>query len=95
MDKEDVVHMYDGILLLLLLLSCFSCVQLCATLWTIARQAPLSVGFSRQKYQSGLQCPSPGDLRTLCLFRLLHWQVGSLPLAPPRKSRYLLEKWYR
>ena len=30
--------------------------------WTVARQAPLSVGFSRQKYWSGLPCPSPGDL---------------------------------
>ena len=33
-----------------------------ATPWTIARQAPLSMGFSRQKYWSGLPCPPPGDL---------------------------------
>ena len=33
-----------------------------ATLWTIARQAPLSMGFSRQEYWSGLPFPSPGDL---------------------------------
>ena len=33
-----------------------------ATLWTVARQAPLSMGFCRQKYWSGLSCPSPGDL---------------------------------
>ena len=39
-----------------------SCVQLCETLWTIARQAPLSMGFSRQEYWSGLLCPPPGDL---------------------------------
>ena len=32
------------------------------TLWTIARQASLSVGFSRQKYWSGLPFPPPGDL---------------------------------
>ena len=31
-------------------------------LWTIAHQAPLSIGFSRQEYCSGLQCPSLGDL---------------------------------
>ena len=37
-------------------------VQLFATLWTVARQAPLSVGFSRQEYWSGLPFPSPGDL---------------------------------
>jgi len=33
-----------------------------ATLWTAACQAPLSMGFTRQEYQSGLPCPSPGDL---------------------------------
>jgi len=32
------------------------------TLWTIARQAPLSMGFSRQEYWSGLPFPPPGDL---------------------------------
>ena len=34
----------------------------CNPLWTVARQAPLSMGFSRQEYWSGLPCPSPGDL---------------------------------
>ena len=43
-------------------LSRFSCVQLFATLWTIACQAPLSMGFPRQEYWSGLPFPSPGDL---------------------------------
>ena len=37
-------------------------VLLFATLWTVARQAPLSMGFSRQEYWSGLPFPSPGDL---------------------------------
>ena len=37
-----------------------SCVQLFVMLWTVARQAPLSVGFSRQEYWSGLPFPSPG-----------------------------------
>ena len=32
------------------------------TSWTVARQAPLSVGFSRQEYWRGLPCPPPGDL---------------------------------
>ena len=32
------------------------------TLWTVGHQAPLSMGFSRQQYWSGLPCPSPGDL---------------------------------
>ena len=43
-------------------LSCFSHVQLFVTLWTVACQAPLSMGFSRQEYWSGLPCPPPGDL---------------------------------
>ena len=43
-------------------LSCFSCVQLFDTPWTVAKQAPLSMGFSRQYYWSGLPFPSPGDL---------------------------------
>ena len=42
-------------------LSHFSRVQLFATLWTIAHQAPLSMGFSRQEYWTGLPCPPPGD----------------------------------
>ena len=33
------------------------------TLWTVAHQAPLFMGFSRQEYWSGLPLPSPGDLR--------------------------------
>ena len=43
-------------------LSHFSPVRLFATLWTVACQAPLSMGFSRQEYWSGLPCPSPWDL---------------------------------
>ena len=43
-------------------LSRFTRVQLFATPWTVARQAPLSMGFSRQEYWSGLPCPPPGDL---------------------------------
>ena len=37
-------------------------VRLFATLWTVAHQAPPSMGFSRQEYWSGLPFPSPGDL---------------------------------
>ena len=45
--------------LLLLLLSHFSRVRLCATPYTAAHQAPPSLGFSRQKHWSGLPFPSP------------------------------------
>jgi len=41
------------------MLTCFSCVQLFATLWTIAHQAPTSLGFSKQEHWSGLPFPSP------------------------------------
>ena len=43
-------------------LSHFSHVQLFASLWTEAYQAPLSMGLSRKGYWSGLPCPPPGDL---------------------------------
>ena len=58
MDKA-VICTYNGTLLLQLLLSRFSRVQLCATPWTAAHQAPLSLGFSRQEHWSGLPFPSP------------------------------------
>ena len=48
-----------ALLLLLLLLSCFSRVRLCATPWTAAYQASPSMGFSRQEHWSGLPFPSP------------------------------------
>ena len=38
------------------------CLIFGGTLWTVARQAPLSMGFSRQEHWSGLPFPSPGDL---------------------------------
>ena len=44
------------------MLSHFNRVQLFAILCTVACQASLSMGFSRQECWSGLQCPSPGDL---------------------------------
>ena len=40
-------------------------VRLFATPWTVAHQAPPSMGFSRQEYWSGLPFPSPGDLPDL------------------------------
>ena len=63
-------------------------VWLFAITWTVACQAPLSMGFSRQEYWSGLPFPSPGDLpdpgtELPSLLSLLHWQADSLPLASP------------
>ena len=50
LNKDEIMHMF------------ISRFRLFATLDTIARQAPLSMGFSRQEYWSELPCPSPSDL---------------------------------
>ena len=56
----STIHNSQGtLLLLLLLLSHFSRVRLCATLEIAAHQAPPSLGFSRQEHWSGLPFPSP------------------------------------
>ena len=44
------------------MLSHFSHVRLCVTLWIVDHQASLSMGFPKQEYWSGLPCPPPGDL---------------------------------
>ena len=55
-----------------------------ATPWTIAFQAPLSIGFSRQEYWSGLPFPSPGDLPDPGIEpRSPVWQANSLPTELP------------
>ena len=61
-------------------------VRLSATLWTVAHQAPLSMGFSRQEYQSGLPYPPPGDLPGPGIkLASLALQVDSLSTQPPGK----------
>ena len=64
-DYTDNSVQLNSQLLLLLLLSHFSCVRLCATPQTAAHQAPLSMGFSRQEYWNGVPLPSPHDLSIL------------------------------
>ena len=69
----------------------------CPTLvtpWTVAHQAPLSMGSSRQEYWNGLPCSSPGDILTqgLNLYLLYcRWfpalQADSLPTEPPGKPQ--------
>ena len=70
------------------MLSCFCCARLCETPWTAASQAPLSVGFSRQEYQHGLPCPSPGDLPNPGIEpRSPTMQVDSLSSEPTGKPK--------
>ena len=78
-----VWHVY----MLCAVLSCFRCVWLFATQWTVTHQVPLYMGFSKQEYWRGLLSPSPGDVpdsgnepASLMSPALVG---GSLPLAPP------------
>ena len=58
-----------------------------ATPWTVAHQAPLSMGFSRQEYWSGWPCPPPGDLPDPGMEpRSPALQADSLPFEPQEKS---------
>ena len=58
------------------------------TPWTVAHQAPLSVGFPRQEYWSGLPCRSPGDLPDPGIKpRSPTLQADSLPSEPPGKPK--------
>ena len=67
-------------------------VRFYATPRTVAQQALLSMGFSRKNTGAGghalLQGIFPTQGSNLPLLRLLHWQAGSLPLAPLQKPKY-------
>ena len=68
-------------------------VRLCATPWTVAHQAPPSMGFSRQGNWSGLPFPSPGDLPDSGIeLRSPALQADVLPSEPPGN---LSHKWNR
>ena len=71
------------------MLNQYSRVWLFVPPWTIACQAPLFTGFSRQEYWNGLPSPPPADRPDPGIeptsLNLLHWQVGSLPLTPHGK----------
>ena len=87
---------YGVILCACCAVSRLSHVRLFVTPWTIARQTPLSMGFPRQEYWSGLPCPLLGSSwpkdRTWVSY-LLNWQAGSLPLALPGKPSVILKCW--
>ena len=110
----NILLMYRGLLYLyftytaplwfLLLFSCFSHVWLCATPWTVALQAPLSMQFSRQKYWSGChallqgifptQGPNPGLLH--CRQILYHWATRDAlfsPITSQQRAGEKVEQW--
>ena len=75
-------------------LSLISCGWLFATPWTVARQAPLSMGFSRQEYWSELLCPPPGDLLEPGIWPVPPaLQADSLPTEPPGKPSWSIVNW--
>ena len=76
--------------MLLLLLSCFSRVRLCATLETAAHQAPPSLGFSRQEHWSGLPFPSPS-----LHLPISNLQGGSLDKTSVKWSLMKMGNWQR
>ena len=79
--------------IMLLLLSCFSCVRFCATPWTVAHQAPPSMGFSRQEYWSGLPFPSPGDFPNPGIEpRSPTFPADTITSEPPGKPRTVLQE---
>ena len=67
------------------MLSHFGHVQLFVTPWTVARQAPLSMGFSRQEYWSGLPCPPPDLLDPGIEPRSL--------ISPTLSGRFFTSRW--
>ena len=77
------------------MLSHFSSVQLFGTLWTVALQVPLSMGFSRQEYWSKLPFPTPGDLPDPEIESTSPLLAGGfLPTVPPGRA-VLVAQWYR
>ena len=78
---------------LIITLKCFvylvlkSCPTLFSTLWSVARQTPLSTGFPRQEYWRGLPFPSPGNLSAPGIEPVSPtWQVDSLPPGKPFRN---------
>ena len=61
-DNSEISIINSALVAVELCCSSLSCVQLFVTPWTVAHQAPLSMGFARQEYWSGLPFPPPGDL---------------------------------
>ena len=66
--------------------SSLSCVRLCATPWTAAHQAPLSMEFSRQEYWSGLPFPSPGKWKWKWSCLVMSDSLRPVDCSPPSSS---------
>ena len=86
-DTTLMAESQEELKCLLMKVKLLSHVWLFATLWTVARQAPLSMGFSRQESRSGLPFPSPGDLLNPGIeTRSPALQADALSSEPPGKQ---------
>ena len=86
MNQESSIDIYTACVF-----SHFSRVRLFATPWTVACQAPLSMGFPRQENWSGLPCPPPGDVPDPGIKPMSPGlQVDSLPLSHQGSPIYML-----
>ena len=90
-----MVHERDGVVV-----KSLSHVQLFVTPWTVAHQAPLSMGFPRQEYWSGLTFPSPGDLADPGIEAASPALAGEFfttepPEKPHEKDRQELKTYYK
>ena len=90
LGEEHTQNLFVLFLITVFMLSRFSHVQLFATLWTVACQAPLSIGFSRQEYWSGLPWHPPGDFPKPRIEPMSPaspaLRMDVLPTEPPGKS---------
>ena len=92
-EGDWLLPVYQALCLSLAEYVCMLPLQSClfATLWTVARQAPLSIGFPRQEYWSGLACPSPGvESNSMSVSPAL--QMDSLTAEPSGKSHTINSK---
>ena len=86
MERRKICKKYQWFIWYVCVLSHFSYVQLFVTPWTVANQAPLSMGFSSKDTGVGCHSLLQGIFPTQgSKLHLLHWQVSSLSLGPPGK----------
>ena len=73
----------------------FSPVQLFVTPWTVARQAPQSMEFSRQEYWSGLPCPTPGGLPSPGIEPATPVLASGFVTSEPPGKHAIISNWYQ
>ena len=98
--SESVLPMFSSKSFIVSGLTFRSLIHFLFNLMGCRRHSPLSMGFSRQGYWSGLPCPPLGEradpgIEPMSLTSNLHWQAGSLLLVPPGKPHFVIVLSYR